>query len=167
MQQRPEKKPVIIKKYANRRLYNTEISNYITLEDVCQMVKRHEDFIVVDAKTGDDLTHLVLTQIIAEQETKGFNMLPINFLRQIISFYDDGLRAVIPHYLEETMSTFTRNQEQMRNYTESALKEFSPFRLFEEMAKHNMSMLDNTFKIFSAPHEQAEKSSKEPSKPGK
>lgn len=150
MSQKPEKKPVLIKKYTNRRLYNTEISNYVTLDDVYLMVKKHEDFIVVDAKTGDDLTHIILTQIIAEQETKGFNMLPINFLRQVISFYDDGLRAVIPQYLEETMETFTRNQEQMREYTESALKEFSPFRLFQEMTKRNMTMLDNTFKMFSA-----------------
>lgn len=149
MSQKPPKKPVLIKKYTNRRLYNTEISNYVTLDDVYLMVKKHEDFVVVDAKTGEDLTHIVLTQIIADQETKGFNMLPINFLRQLISFYDDGLRSVIPHYLEETMETFTRNQEQMRQYTESALKEFSPFRLFEEMTKRNMTMLDNTFKIFS------------------
>lgn len=149
MSQKPEKKPVLIKKYSNRRLYNTEISNYITLNDVCDMVKRNEDFIVVDAKTGEDLTHVTLTQIIAEQESKGFNMLPINFLRQIITLYDDGMRAVIPHYLEETMRAFTVNQEQMREYTETAMKEFAPFRMFEEIARRNMSLMDDTLKMFS------------------
>jgi len=149
MTQKPEKKPIIIKKYSNRRLYNTEISNYITLDDVCLMVKKNEDFVVIDAKTGDDLTQMTLTQIIVEQESKGFNMLPINFLRQIISFYDDSVRAVVPHYLEGTMEAFTRNQEQMRHYTEATLKEFSPFKLFEDITKRNLSIIDNTFKILS------------------
>jgi polyhydroxyalkanoate synthesis repressor PhaR len=149
MYQKTPKKPILIKKYSNRRLYNTEISNYVTLEDVCQMVKKNEDFIVVDAKTGEDLTHAILTQIIVEQEGKGFQMLPVSFMRQLITFYDDGLRSVIPQYLEETMETFTRNQEHMREYAENALKEFSPLNIMAEIARKNMSLLDTTFKMFS------------------
>ena len=101
----------IVKKYPNRRLYNTATSVYVTLDDLCQMIKQGEDFKVQDAKTGDDITRSVLTQIIVEQDTKGENLLPISFLKQLISFYDDQMRHVLPSYLEEAMSQFHNNQE--------------------------------------------------------
>jgi len=115
--------PVTIKKYANRRLYNTGTSTYVTLEDLASMVKKGEDFLVYDAKTGEDLTRSILTQIILEEDGKGRNLLPINFLRQVISFYDDSLRAFLPRYLELSMENFASNQEQIRRYIEGTLAE--------------------------------------------
>lgn len=103
--------PVTIKKYANRRLYNTGTSTYVTLEDLANMVKDGEDFVVFDAKSGDDITHSVLTQIIFEQENKGQNLLPIAFLRQIIRFYGDSMQMLVPRYLEASISSFTKDQE--------------------------------------------------------
>jgi polyhydroxyalkanoate synthesis repressor PhaR len=146
-----EKKPILIKKYPNRRLYNTDISDYVTLEDLYILVKNNIDFTVIDAKTGEDLTRLILTQIIFEQESKSFNILPINFLRQIIVFYDDSLRNVLPHYLESTMQSFAQNQDYFRNYSDNmnkALGTLSPFRIFEEITNQNMSLFQNSMKIF-------------------
>src|SRR5579872_5577732 len=108
-------KPVIIKKYANRRLYDTETSAYITLEDLCTRVKQGRQFVVVDAKTGQDLTRQVLTQIIFEQEIKGFQILPTGFLRSVIRFYDDKMHGVLQQYLEASMNTFLSNQERMQS----------------------------------------------------
>lgn len=105
---------VIIKKYANRRLYNTDTSTYVTLEDLAEMVRAERDFVVYDAKTGEDLTHAVLTQIIVEQESRGTNLLPIGFLRQLIRFYGDSMQRLVPSYLEFSLDSLTRQQEQYR-----------------------------------------------------
>jgi len=108
------KKPVTIKKYANRRLYNTETSTYVTLDDLAEMVRGNRDFVVFDAKTGEDLTHSVLTQIILEQEGRGQNLLPVNFLRQLIRFYGDSMGRLVPSYLNMSMETLSREQERFR-----------------------------------------------------
>jgi polyhydroxyalkanoate synthesis repressor PhaR len=127
----PKPAPVVIKKYANRRLYNTATSAYVTLDHLATMVKEKTDFVVYDAKTGDDITRSVLTQIIFEEESKGGQtLLPIPFLRQLISFYGDSLQGVVPQYLEMSMAQFARNQEQMRKYLQNAFG-FNPFQQFE------------------------------------
>jgi polyhydroxyalkanoate synthesis repressor PhaR len=141
--------PVVIKKYANRRLYNTATSAYVTLDHLSQMVKEKTDFVVYDAKTGDDITRSVLTQIIVEEESKGGQtMLPISFLRQLISFYGDSLQSVVPQYLEMSMTQFARNQEQMRRYLQNAFG-FNPFQQFESMGKQNMAMFENAMRMFN------------------
>ena len=141
--------PVTIKKYANRRLYNTGTSSYVTLEDLATMVKAGEDFVVYDAKTGDDITRSVLTQIIFEEESKGGQtLLPIPFLRQLISFYGDSLQGVVPQYLEMSMAQFARNQEQMRKYLQNAFG-FNPFQQFEAMGKQNMAMFEKAMRMFN------------------
>jgi polyhydroxyalkanoate synthesis repressor PhaR len=144
-----EKEPIVIKKYANRRLYNTATSSYVTLDHLCQMVKDGNDFTVFDAKTGEDITHSVLTQIIFEEENKGQNMLPINFLRQIIRFYGDSLQGVLPNYLELSMESFSRNQDQMRTYLQETFGDMSPFKQFEEMGRQNMAMFQKTMSMFN------------------
>jgi len=142
--------PVKIKKYANRRLYNTGTSSYVTLDHLCQMVKDGVDFVVHDAKTGEDITRSVLTQIIVEEEGKsGQNMLPVSFLRQLISFYGNSLQALVPRYLDSSMQVFARNQEQMRTYM-SSLGGLFPFgQQLEEMGKQNMALFQNAMKMFS------------------
>jgi polyhydroxyalkanoate synthesis repressor PhaR len=132
--------PVIIKKYANRRLYNTESSSYITLDHLAGMVKDGRDFKVVDAKSNEDITRSVLTQIIVEEETKGQTMLPVNFLRQLISLYGDGVQAMVPQYLEASMEAFRRNQEQFQKTWTGAFGA-NPFGGIEQMAKRNMDMM--------------------------
>jgi polyhydroxyalkanoate synthesis repressor PhaR len=144
-----EPKPITIKKYANRRLYNTETSSYVTLDNLAQMVKDDKVFSVFDAKTGEDITRQVLTHIIVEEESKGQNLLPISFLRHLISFYGDSLQAVVPNYLDHSMSSFARNQEQMRNYLEDAFGGLSPFGQMEEISKKNMAMFENAMKMFT------------------
>lgn len=143
------KKPITIKKYANRRLYNTETSSYVTLDNLSQMVKDGKEFVVHDAKTGEDITRQVLTHIIVEEESKGQNLLPISFLRHLISFYGDSLQAVVPNYLDHSMSSFARNQEQMRNYLQDAFGGLNPFGPMEEISKQNMAMFENAMKVFS------------------
>ena len=143
-----DKPPITIKKYANRRLYNTATSSYVTLDHLCQMVKEGQDFVVYDAKSGNDITHSVLTQIIFEEESKGQNLLPIRFLRQLIRFYDDSLQALVPGYLEVSMDSFTRNQEQMRKNLSEALDQMSPFRQFEELSRHNLAMFQRAMNVF-------------------
>ena len=118
--------PVTIKKYANRRLYNTAASSYVTLDNLAQMVKEGVDFVVYDAKTGDDITRSVLTQIIVEEEAKGDSLLPIGFLRQLIGYYGDSLGGVVPRYLELSMESFARNREQMRDQIEASMGASSP-----------------------------------------
>ena len=144
---------VTIKKYANRRLYNTATSNYVTLDNLCQMVKEGTEFVVYDAKTGEDITRSVLTQIIVEEESKGGQtMLPVSFLRQLIGFYGDSLQGLVPRYLEFSMKTFARNQEQMRNYLESVHNTFGgmfPLGPFEEMGKRNMQMFEQAMTLFT------------------
>jgi polyhydroxyalkanoate synthesis repressor PhaR len=142
---------VTIKKYANRRLYNTATSSYVTLDHLCQMVKDDVDFVVYDAKTGDDITRAVLTQIIVEEEAKGQNLLPISFLRQLIGFYGDNLQMVVPRYLETAMSTFADNQERMRSYMQEAFGGLFPFTQFEDMTKTNLAMFEQAMKMFTPP----------------
>lgn len=146
----PQAPPVKIKKYANRRLYNTATSSYVTLDHLCQMVKDGTDFVVHDAKTGADITRSVLTQIIVEEEAKGQNLLPVGFLRQLISFYGDNLQALVPRYLDHTMKMFAGNQDQMRDYLRTAFGGMFPFGpQFEEMSKKNMLILQNAMKMFT------------------
>src|SRR5690348_5859692 len=145
----PKTAPVVIKKYANRRLYNTATSAYVTLDHLSQMVKDKTDFVVYDAKTGEDITRSVLTQIIFEEESKGGQtLLPIPFLRQLISFYGDSLQGVVPQYLEMSMTQFARNQEQMRRYMQNAFG-FNPFQQFESMGKQNMAMFEQAMRMFN------------------
>lgn len=139
----------VVKKYANRRLYNTATSSYVTLDELSKMVRLGENFVVYDAKTGEDLTRSVLTQIILEEDSKGRNLLPISFLRHVISFYDDGLRAFLPRYLELSMENFTRNQEQMRRYFEGTFGSLFPIGQFEDMARQNMAIFHKAATMFN------------------
>ncbi|CCQ74832.1 polyhydroxyalkanoate synthesis repressor PhaR [Magnetospira sp. QH-2] len=143
------KPPFTIKKYANRRLYNTATSSYVTLDHLAQMVKDGTEFVVYDAKSGDDITRSVLTQIIVEEENKGQNLLPIGFLRHLISFYGDSLQGLVPRYLEHSMQAFARNQEQMRHYMQDSLNGLFPFGQFEEMNKQNMVLFENAMRMFA------------------
>ena len=144
----PKSAPITIKKYANRRLYNTATSSYVTLENLAQMVKDGVEFVVYDAKTGEDITRSVLTQIIVEEEGKGQNMLPIGFLRQLISLYGDNLQFMVPRYLESSMEAFARNQDQMRQYFKDVSGVF-PFGAFEEMGKQNMALFERAMQMFT------------------
>jgi polyhydroxyalkanoate synthesis repressor PhaR len=139
--------PITIKKYANRRLYNTATSSYVTLDNLCQMVKDGADFLVYDAKTGEDITRAVLTQIIVEEEGKGQNLLPISFLRQLIAFYGDSMQWLVPSYLENSMRSFAHNQEQMRRYLQETFGGMFPFGQFEQMGKQNMAMIERAMKM--------------------
>jgi polyhydroxyalkanoate synthesis repressor PhaR len=144
-----EAPPVVIKKYANRRLYNTSTSSYVTLDDLSHMVKQGSEFVVYDAKTGEDITRPVLTQIIVEEEQKGQNLLPISFLRQLISLYGDSMQWLVPRYLEHAMTTFARNQEQMRKNLQEAFGGLFPFGPLEEMGKQNLALFEKTMKMFA------------------
>ena len=135
---------VIIKKYANRRLYNTESSSYITLEHLAAMTSEGKDFKVIDAKSGEDITHAVLTQIIVDEETRGQTMLPVNFLRQLIALYGDSMQALVPQYLEASMEAFRRNQTQFRDAMAGAFVG-GPFA---ELAKRNMEMFETAASAF-------------------
>ena len=140
---------VTIKKYANRRLYNTATSSYVTLDHLADMVKKGIDFAVTDAKTGGDITRGVLTQIIVEQEAKGQNLLPIKFLRQIIGFYGDSLGGLVPRYLETSMAAFTENEAHMRGLMQDAFKGIFPMQQLEEMGKQNMALFQNAMRMFN------------------
>jgi polyhydroxyalkanoate synthesis repressor PhaR len=141
--------PTVIKKYANRRLYDTGRSSYVTLEDLCEMVKEGHDFVVYDAKTGEDLTRSVLTQIIVDQEQhEGQSLLPINFLRQLIGFYGDNLSPLVPNYLEHTIQAFAQNQEQMRAHINKSMEGMFPVPNLEEINKQNMAMFENAMRMF-------------------
>ena len=141
--------PVVIKKYANRRLYNTSTSSYVTLDDLSRMVKEGRDFVVFDAKTDEDMTREVLTQIIVAEEKKGQNLLPISFLRQLIRFYGDSMQWLVPRYLESSMRSFAHNQEQMRRYLQETFGGMFPFGKLEEMGKQNLALFEKTMKMFS------------------
>lgn len=145
----PKDETIVIKKYANRRLYNTATSTYVTLDHLCQMVKEGKEFTVYDAKSGDNITHQVLTQIIVEEEGKGHNLLPISFLRQLIRLYDDSLQAFVPRYLECSMETFSRNQEQIRDQMEKAFDGMLPFKGMEELSRQNMAMFERAMRMFT------------------
>jgi polyhydroxyalkanoate synthesis repressor PhaR len=150
--------PVVIKKYANRRLYNTGTSTYVTLEDLADMVKKGEDFTVQDAKSGEDITHPVLTQIIFELENKdGQNMLPIPFLRQLIAFYGDQMQMVVPSFLEQSMIAFAKEQERFREQMNSAMgkspmdmmKIATPMKAIEEQTRRNIELFQNAMRLFT------------------
>src|SRR5437899_4738940 len=142
--------PTTIKKYANRRLYNTGTSTYVTLEDLAAMVKEGEDFLVYDAKSGDDITRSVLTQIIFEQENKEGvqNLLPITFLRQLIRFYGDSMQMLVPRYLEASIESFTREQEKFRNQITQAFG-VGGFGALEDQVRRNMEMFERAFAMFA------------------
>ena len=145
---------VVIKKYANRRLYNTATSNYVTLDHLAQMVKDGVEFVVFDAKSGDDITRSVLTQIIVEEESKGANLLPISFLRQLIGFYGDSLQTFVPRYLEMSMENLTKNQDQVRGMMSQTFGQMFPFGgqkaggAVDDMVKTNMAMFQRTMEMF-------------------
>ncbi|MEC9369190.1 MAG: polyhydroxyalkanoate synthesis repressor PhaR [Pseudomonadota bacterium] len=144
--------PVVIKKYANRRLYNTETSAYVTLDDLAEMVRLERDFVVYDAKTGEELTRSVLTQIIVEQESRGTNLLPVNFLRQLIRFYGAGFEALVPKYLEVSLDSLTRQQERYRKqfadtFGASTLGA-SAMGAIEEHARQNIAIFERAMGMF-------------------
>ncbi len=141
--------PVVIKKYANRRLYDTATSSYVTLDNLSHMVKDGREFVVYDAKTGEDITRAVLTQIIVEEEQKGQNLLPIGFLRQLISLYGDSMQWLVPRYLDQAMAAFAHNQEQMRKNLQETFGGLFPFGKLEEMGKQNLALFEKTIKMFS------------------
>ncbi|MDI7864861.1 polyhydroxyalkanoate synthesis repressor PhaR [Rhizobiaceae bacterium n13] len=148
---------IVIKKYANRRLYNTGTSTYVTLDDLAVMVKKGEDFIVQDAKSGEDITHSVLTQIIFEQESKtGNTLLPISFLRQLISYYGDQMQMVVPSFLEHSMQAFAQQQAQMREQIDRTFGETPlgknlqvPIKLVEDQVRRNTDMFHQAMQMFS------------------
>ncbi len=147
--ERGETRVAIVKKYANRRLYNTETSSYVTLEELSRMTREGREFVVYDAKTGEDITRSVLTQIILEEDSKGRNLLPIGFLRHLISFYDDSLKTLLPRYLELSMENFARHQDQMRSYMEQTFGRFFPVKQFEELTRQNLALFQQAASIFN------------------
>lgn len=156
IQSPPESKtaaaPIVVKKYANRRLYDTRSSSYITLDNLADMVRQGVDFVVYDAKTGEDITRGVLTQIIVEQEGKGINLLPTGFLRQLIGFYGDQMQGLVPKYLEQAMTAFAQQQEQVRaamQKTMGTMGTLFPFGNMEEVGRQNMAMLERALSMFS------------------
>lgn len=143
-----ENRPVIIKKYANRRLYNTDTSTYVTLEDLAEMVRAERDFVVYDAKTGEDLTHAVLTQIIVEQESRGTNLLPIGFLRQLIRFYGDGMQMLVPSYLEFSLDSLTKQQEKYRRNFADTFGTVA-FDVMQEQVRKNFAAFEKALGMFT------------------
>lgn len=139
---------VVIKKYANRRLYNTATSSYVTLDDLRKMVQQDVGFRVVDAKTSEDLTRAVLTQIIVEEESRGQNLLPVSFLRQIIAMYEDNMRWTLPQYLETVMGWYGRNQQEMQKKLNTSMGGVIPPAL-EELQRNQMALLDQTMRMFN------------------
>jgi polyhydroxyalkanoate synthesis repressor PhaR len=147
-----KKEAVVIKKYANRRLYNTETSTYVTLEDLATMVRGDRDFVVYDAKTGDDLTHSVLTQIIVEQENRvgGQTLLPVPFLRQLIRFYDDSIGRMVPGYLQFSLENLVKEQEKFRAQFATAFSNpAAAFEAYQEQARKNMAMFEQAFSLWT------------------
>jgi polyhydroxyalkanoate synthesis repressor PhaR len=146
-----DKEPTVIKKYANRRLYHTGTSAYVTLEDLAEMVRKGDDFVVYDAKSGEDITRSVLTQIIFEQENKegGQNLLPVTFLRQLIRFYGDSLQALVPRYLEFSMENLAREQQKLREQMTQAFGPAAAFQAMEEHVRTNMSFFTEAMRMFS------------------
>ena len=146
--QDPEHPPVVIKKYANRRLYNTDSSSYITLDTLAVMVSHGRDFVVYDARSGEDITRSVLTQIIVEEEAKGKAALPTSFLRQLIGFYGGAFPGLVPRYVEQTMSGFARQQEQVRSAVQQTMDSLMPPGL-EEIGRQNLAMMERAMSLFS------------------
>jgi len=147
-----KKEAVVIKKYANRRLYNTETSTYVTLEDLAAMVRSDRDFVVFDAKSGDDLTHSVLTQIIVEQENRqgGQTLLPVPFLRQLIRFYDDSIGRMVPGYLQFSLENLAKEQEKLRSqFASSFANPAAAFEFYQDLARKNMQMFENALSMWT------------------
>jgi polyhydroxyalkanoate synthesis repressor PhaR len=147
-----KKEAVVIKKYANRRLYNTETSTYVTLDDLAKMVRSDRDFVVYDAKTGDDLTHSVLTQIIVEQENRqgGQTLLPVPFLRQLIRFYDDSIGRMVPGYLQFSLENLAKEQEKFRALFANAFSNpAAAFDAYQEQARKNMTMFEQALSMWT------------------
>jgi len=140
--------PVIVKKYANRRLYNTESSSYITLDNLAEMVRKDRDFVVYDAKSGDDITRTVLTQIIVEEEGKGNALLPTKFLRQLIGVYGSNVPNMVPKFLEQAMANFAKQQETVRETVSKTLGPFLPPGM-EEVGRKNMAMMERAMSLFT------------------
>ena len=140
-------KPTTIKKYANRRLYHTGTSTYVTLDDLARMVKDGEEFTVQDAKSGNDITRAVLGQIIFEQENKGQHLLPIAFLRQLIRYYGDSMQSLVPSFLETSLSAFTRDQDKLRDQMTKAFKG-NGFEVMEEQARRNVEMFSEAMRVW-------------------
>jgi polyhydroxyalkanoate synthesis repressor PhaR len=170
---------VVIKKYANRRLYNTATSTYVTLDDLADMVKKGTDFVVYDAKSGEDITRSVLTQIIFEEESKGQNLLPIKFLRQLIHFYGDSMQAFVPGYLEMSLESLTREQDKLRQQL-AEIWGADPFKAMQEQTERNMAMFHDAVRMFNPfaaamanqppqakPQDQARPKDQQQAKPGK
>lgn len=147
----PQQPPVVVKKYANRRLYNTETSSYITLDNLADMIRAGRDFVVYDAKSSEDITRGVLTQIIVEEESKGTSMLPTAFLRQLIGFYGGSLQGVVPRYLEQAMTSFARQQQQLRQVVQQTFIPFMPAGV-EEMSRQNVAMIERAMSMFNPFH---------------
>lgn len=148
---RGKDEPTIIKKYANRRLYDTGRSSYVTLDDLCEMIKEGHDFVVQDAKTTEDITRSVLTQIIVEQESRGHNLLPTGFLRKLIGFYGNNVQSVVPNYLEQTIDIFIKNQEKLNdqiNKSFEGMQMFPGVPALEELNRKNIEMFERTMKMF-------------------
>lgn len=144
---------VVVKKYANRRLYNTETSTYVTLEDLAAMVRSDRDFVVYDAKSGDDLTHAVLTQIIVEQEGRkdGHTLLPIPFLRQLIRFYDDSIGRMVPSYLQFSLENLVKEQEKFRSqFTNAFSNPAAAFEAYQDQARKNMQMFEQAMSMWTS-----------------
>jgi polyhydroxyalkanoate synthesis repressor PhaR len=144
---------VVIKKYANRRLYDTQTSVYITLSDVRAMVKKGREFVVRDAKTGEDLTRQILTQIIFEQELTGQSLMPIGFLKRVIEMHDDRLSELVPHYLEKSMEAFVANQDNIRKYMGKSWGQYNPLNQFEEISRQNVELVSKAFQNMFNPFE--------------
>jgi len=172
----PERvEPVVIKKYANRRLYNTDTSTYVTLDDLAAMVKGGRDFVVFDAKTGDDLTHSVLTQIIVDQESRmgTQTLLPIPFLRQLIRFYGDSIERMVPSYLQASLDTLAKEQDRFRKNFADAFTPAGAFEAYQEQARKNLVMFEQAMAMFSPfgkppgsrPAGETEEAKAEPGKP--
>ena len=160
----PQPAPVVVKKYANRRLYNTESSSYITLDSLANMIRVGRDFVVYDAKSGEDITRGVLTQIIVEEESKGRAMLPTAFLRQIIGFYGDSLQQFVPGYLESAMSNFALQQEQMRTAMQQTMGTFFPPGM-QEVGRQNMAMMERAMSLFAPFYRSPETDGQRPAEP--
>ena len=164
-QDRRHQPPVVVKKYANRRLYNTESSSYITLDNLADMVRQGRDFVVYDAKTGEDITRGVLTQIIVEEEGKGRALLPTAFLRQLIGFYGDQMQSMVPRFLEQAMGALAQQQEQMRaamQKTMGSIGTMFPFGNMEEVSRQNMAMMERAFSLFTPFYRGAETRQRRP-----
>lgn len=156
---------IIVKKYANRRLYDTNASAYVTLDHLARLVREKKDFIVQDAKTGEDLTRSVLTQIIFEQENREEGVLPISFLRQVIQLYGESVQSVLPSYLELSMNTFISQQEKWREQLEKTMPNSGNGSVFEAQIRHNISLFEETMRLFTTPAASQQTTQKEDATP--